>query len=158
MLFARGGETVTVDAVEAVVADAAVVATDAVIDAAFTGDLAALDAGLRRSVTNSGEAGTVLGAAVRHATFLHRTRLDLANGGALEAVLGGLARHGISFKRKGAVERQLRAASPDVLGRAVMRLGEAVGLARRNPDLAQSLTGRALWSVALSLRKPGRDR
>ena len=152
VLYAGTGGTVTLDTVEAVVADAAVVATDALVDAAFTGDLAGLDAGLRRAVSSPGEAGTVLGAALRHATWLHRARLDIASGGAPDAILGGLARHGISFKRKGAIERQLRAAAPDALGRAVVRLGEAVGQARRNPDLAESLAGRALWSVALSLR------
>lgn len=158
VLYAGPGGIVTLDTVEAVVADAAVVATDALVDAAFTGDLAGLDAALRRGVTSAGEAGTVLGAAARHATWLHRTKLDLAQGGGLEAVLGGLARHGISFKRKGAIERQLRAATPEALGRAVIRLGEAVGQARRTPDLAQSLAGRALWSVALSLRGPARGR
>ncbi|MDX7952604.1 DNA polymerase III subunit delta, partial [Lichenihabitans sp. Uapishka_5] len=125
VLYAGAGGRVTADTVEAVVADAAAVATDAVVDAAFTGDLAGLDAGLRRVVTSPGEAGTMLGAALRHATWLHRTRLDIANGGAMEAALGGLARHGISFKRKGAIERQLRAAAPEALGRAVVRLGEA---------------------------------
>ncbi|MCW6509974.1 DNA polymerase III subunit delta [Lichenifustis flavocetrariae] len=153
-LYARGEGHVTVETIEAVVTDASAVASDALVDAAFTGDLAGLDAGLRRSVTNSGEAGTTLSAALRHAVWLHRAKLDLANGGSLEGVLSQLARHGISFKRKGAIERQLRNAGSEALFRAVTRLGEAVGQARRNPDLAQSLAGRALWSVALALRAP----
>jgi DNA polymerase III subunit delta len=149
VLYAQGGGRVSADTVEAVVADAAVVATDALVDAAFTGDLPGLDAGLRRCVTNAAEAGTALMAASRHAVWLHRTRLE---GGSTDAVLGQLGRYGIAFKRKASIERQLKLASPEALGRAVVRLGEAVGHARRNPDLAQSLAGRALWSVALSLR------
>ncbi len=151
-LFAHGAGTVTLDHIEAVVADASVVATDALVDATFTGDLRGLDTGLRKSMTSSSEAGTVLSAAARHAVWLHRSRLDLEGGGSAEAVLGQLGRYGISFKRKGSIERQLKGATSGVLFRAVTRLGEAVGQARRNSDLAQSLAGRALWSVALSLR------
>ena len=151
-LFARGDGTVTIDHVEGIVADASAVAVDTLIDATFTGNLPLLDASFRKSVTSNTEAGTVLGAAGRHANWLHRAKLDIQNGGSADAVLSQLARFGISIKRKDLVSRQLRNGSADVILRGATRLAEAVGQVRRNPDLAQSLAGRALWSVALSLR------
>ena len=152
VLYARDAGTVTVAHVEDIVADASALASDAVVDAAFAGDLAALDHALRRLVTSSTEAGTVLSAAARHANWLHRSKATLANGGSADAILNQLARYGISFRRKAAVEKQLRTGTPEALFRAATRLGDAVGQARRNPDLAPSLAGRALWSVALSMR------
>lgn len=153
VLYARDAGTVTIDHVEEAVADASVVAVDALIDAAFTGNLPALDSALRRTVTTSAEAGTILSAAARHATWLHRTRTDLQNGGSIETVLGQLSRWGISFKRKAAIERQLKIGA-DALFRAATRLGESVGQARRNPDLACSLAARVLWTVSLAAREP----
>lgn len=150
-LFARGADEITGEHVEQIVADASATAGDALVDAAFAGNVPALDAALRKSMTNAAEAGTILGAAARHANFLHRTRVDIDAGGSAEAVLSQLARWGISFKRKAAVERALRLSS-DALFRAATRLGEAVGQVRRNPDLAQSLASRALWTVALTAR------
>lgn len=156
VLYARDAGTISVEHVEDIVADASAVASDALLDAAFTGDLPALDAAFRKSVTSSAEAGTILSAAARHANWLHRTKTDLQAGTPLDAVLSQLSRWGISFKRKPAIERELRA-SIEPLFRAATRLGEAVGQVRRNPDLAQSLASRALWSVALSMREgPGR--
>ena len=156
VLFSHGQGTVTADQVEGIVTDASTVATDALIDAAFTGNLPLLDVSFRKCVTSNTEAGTVLGAAARHAHWLHRAKLDVENGGSAEAILSQLARYGISFKRKDAIGRQLRNASPDVLLRGAARLAEAVGQARRHPDLAQSLASRALWSVALTVRVPQR--
>ena len=153
VLYARGAGTVTVDHVEAIVADASAIATDLVVDAAFTSNLPALETAFRKTVGSSAEAGTVLLAAARHASWLHRTKVEIESGQSVDSVLGQLSRYGISFKRKFVVERQLKA-GVEPLFRAATRLGEAVGQARRNPDLAQSMAGRALWSVALSLRGP----
>ena len=153
VLYARDAGTISVEHVEEIVADAAVVASDTLVDATFTGDLPALDAAFRRTVTSSAEAGTILSAAARHANWLHRTKADIQAGTSPDAVLSQLSRWGISFKRKAAIERELRAGA-EPLFRAATRLGEAVGQVRRNPDLAQSLANRTLWSVALSMREP----
>jgi DNA polymerase III subunit delta len=158
ILYARGDGMVTSEHVEAVVSDASALASDAVVDAAFTGDVVALDNALQRLVTNSSEAGTVLSAAVRHAGWLHRTKAAMDRGETAEAILGQLTRYGIAFRRKAAIERQLRTVTLDGSLRAATRLGDAVGLARRNPDLAPSLAGRALWSVALSMQSANRRR
>ncbi len=150
VLYAHGRPVITADEVEAVVTDAAAPATDALIDATFTGDLPAMERAGRRVLIEGTDAGTLLGAALRHATWLHRARLELDGGGSLDAVLGSGLRVGIGFKRKGVAERQLKLASSEALGRAVMRLGEAVGKARREPALARPLAMRALWTIGRS--------
>ncbi|UDL96395.1 MULTISPECIES: DNA polymerase III subunit delta [Lichenihabitans] len=155
-LYAHGRPAITLDDVEAVVADASAIATDALIDATFTGNLPAIEQAARRVLGHGGEAGVLLGFALRHATWLHRAKLDLIGGASLDQVMGTAARVGISFKRKSAIERQLKLGSGEALGRAVMRLGEAVGKARREPGLAQSLALRTLWAIALSMQgRPG---
>ena len=155
-LFAHGRGTVTLDDVEAVVADASAQATDALIDATFAGNLQALDHAGRRVLGHGGDAGTLLLAALRHAAWLHRSKLEVLAGTGLEQVVARLP-FGTSFKRKPAIERQLRLASGEALGRAVMRLGEAVGRARREPGLAPSLALRTLWTIARSVQGRGGD-
>ncbi len=148
MLYAHGRSTVTLDDVEAVVSDAAALAADALVDAAFTGDLAQVETLARRVLGAGGmHPDVLLGAALRHAVFLHRAKLDMAGGASLDQVMG-MGRGGIHFKRKPAVERQLKTGDAEALGRAVARLGEAMGQVRREPALAQEIAVRALWSLA----------
>ena len=151
-LYAHGRGTITLDDVEAVVADASALATDALIDATFTGNLPAVEVAARRVVSKPSEAGTLLMAALRHAVWLHRAKLDIMAGGSLEQAMGASARIGVSFKRKPVVERQLKQATADALGAAVVRLGEAIGRVRLEPGLAQSLAIRTLWTIARSVR------
>ena len=153
-LYAHGGGSITVDDVEAVVADAAAQATDALIDAAFDGDYRGVESAGRRVLTGPAEAGTLLGAALRHATALHRGSLDLAGGTPPGVVMAQLGR-GMAPRRKDRAERLLKSVAPDTLGAIVVRLGEAVGRARREPLLAQALALRTLWSIARDVRRRG---
>lgn len=152
-LYAHGRAAVTAADVEAVVADAAAQATDALVDATFAGDIRAVELAGRRVLAGPVESGLFLGAALRHAMWLHRASLDLANGGSLDQAMSQSGRAGISPLRRTAVERQLRTAAPEALALAVIRLGEAVGRARREPLLAQSLALRTLWTIARSVQR-----
>ena len=148
-LYAHGRARVTVEDVEAAVADASALATDALIDATFSGDIAGIEEAGRRVLGHGVDAGVLLGATLRHATFLHRATLDLAAGTPVDQVLAGAARIGAaSPRRKASLERQLKRASPEALGRAVIRLGEDIGRIRLSPALAPSLALRALWTIA----------
>lgn len=143
LLFTHGRSEIGVEDVEAIVADASAEASDDVIDAAFGGDLAALDRALTRVAEGAVEAGQLLGAALRHATRLHRS-----------ALAGDAAsfRYGLSPRRRAAMDRQLAALGPEALSRSIVRLGEAIGQARREPRLAESHAARALWALALGAR------
>lgn len=152
-LYAHGHASITAADVEAVVADAAAQATDALVDATFAGDMLAMELAGRRVLTGAVESGLFLGTALRHAMWLHRASLDIAGGGSLDHAMSQSGRAGISPLRRSAVERQLRTARHETLGLAVIRLGEAVGRARREPLLAQSLAQRTLWTIARSAQR-----
>lgn len=146
-LYAHGRAAITLDDVEAVVADASGLAADALVDAAFAGRIAEVERLARRVMGPGGmDPGVLLGAALRHAVFLHRAKLDMAGGTSLDQVMAANGR-GVHFKRKPAVERQLKGMSADALGRAVGRLGEAIGQVRREPALAREIAARALWGL-----------
>ena len=145
LLYAHGSEGVTAEHVSEAVADASVQANEDAIDAAFCGDMAGLDAAANKLHLGPVEAGLLLGAALRHATALHRAKL---------AGPGGESpfRFGLSPKRRAAVERQLATLGSEALARNIVRIGEGIALVRREPRLAVDHATRVLWAVALSAR------
>ena len=145
LLYAHGSKTITADHVAEAVADASVQANDDALDAAFAGDVPALDTALGKLHLGAVEAGLLLGAALRHAVALHRAKLSGPGG---ESPF----RFGLPPKRKAAIDRQLAQLSPDALARTIVRLGEGIALVRREPRLAVDHATRALWTVALSSR------
>ena len=149
LLYAHGAKRIEVEDVEAAVADASAQASDTAIDAAFSGDTAALDEAIKRLHLNPVDAGLLLGAALRHATMLQRAKLS---GPAGESGHGAPFRGGVSPRRKTLIDRQIAALDADVLGRAIIRLGDAIGQVRRDPRLAEDHAARALWTVALAAR------
>ena len=148
LLYSHGETAVTVDHVLAAVADASVQANDDALDAAFLGDMPGLDAALNKLHLGPVEAGLLLGAALRHATALHRAKLSGPGG-------DQPFRFGLSPRRRAAVERQLALLGPDALARTIVRLGEGIALVRREPRLAVDHATRALWTVALAARPRG---
>jgi DNA polymerase III subunit delta len=144
-LYARGAGTVTEDHVAAIVADASILALDAAINGAFEGDLAAVEKTAERVFSEGGDYNALLGAALRHATALHRARLDAETG------RSGL---GAGFgRRNAAMERHLRHWPSDRLARAIIALNQAIGKARREPKLADQIALRALWALALQAKR-----
>lgn len=144
VLYARGKASIGVEDVEAAVADASALAWDDLIDAAFSGDRDALDATLRKLSLDAGDAGVVTAAALRHAVMLHRSKLGGGD--------GPPQGRGLSPRRRMVVEQQGRTWSTDALGRTVVRLGETLGLVRRDPRLARDHAIRALWAIAAAAR------
>ncbi len=141
--FAHGEGRVTLDHVEAIVADASALVLDHAIDGAFRGAFAAVETTTEKVFAETGDVNMLLGAALRHATALHRARLAADGGGEAAGFYG---------TRRAAAEQQLRLWDAPRLAKAVTVLGEAVGRARREPRLAEAIAVRALWSVALAAR------
>ena len=152
LLYAHGQASIGVDDVEAAVADASAQAQDNTIDAAFSGDTGGLDAAVRRLHLNAVDAGQLVSAALRHAVMLQRAKLGGAAGAAWPA------RAAVPPRRKAAMEQQIAALGVDMLGRTVVRLGDALGQIRREPRLAEQHAIRALWTVALAARPRQRGR
>jgi DNA polymerase III subunit delta len=145
-LYARGAGTVTIDHIAAIVAEASSLALDTAIDGAFEGDLRAVEKTAERVFSEGGDYNALLGAALRHATALHRARLDAESG-------RGSAGGGFGFRRSPAFERHVRAWPSERLSRTIVALNQAIGKARRDPRLADQIALRALWSIALSAKK-----
>ena len=144
--FAHGEGRVTIEHVEAIVADASALVLDHAIDGAFRGGFAAVETTTEKVFAETGDVNLLLGSALRHATALHRARLALESGGGGEA-------GGFYGARKAAAEQQLRLWDAPRLAKAVTVLSDAIGRARREPRLAQAIAVRALWSVALAAKK-----
>ena len=149
LLYAHGTAVIAAEHVEQAVADASAQANDDAVDAAFSGDLAALDRAVGKLHLGPVEAGLLLGAALRHATALHRAKLGGSQGEASPF------RFGLSPRRKTTVDRQLATLDADALARTIVRLGDGIGQVRREPRLATDHAVRALWTIALSARRRG---
>jgi DNA polymerase-3 subunit delta len=147
-LYAMGGGPVGADAVEAAMADAGESETEALVDAVFSGNLAAVDVALAAAGPTTTAATAPLMAALNHALRLYRLSLEIAaGGGSAEAVLnrGWPTLH---FSRQDRVKAALTRLGPDRLATLVARLAEAVAEGRRNGLLADALARRALTAAA----------
>jgi DNA polymerase-3 subunit delta len=148
MLYAHGAGEIGLEHVEAIVSDASSLILDDAVNGAFDGDLAALESGARRALTQATDVNQLLGAAMRHALSLRRARLDAEGGGG--AAGQGEARGG--FSRARVFDSHMRAWTGAKLARAVEILAEATLKARLEPKLAEAIALRALWSIALAAR------
>lgn len=156
VLYAHGRGEVTAEDIEAVVGDVSSLAIDAIIDAAFGGDLPALDGAFRKLQAEGLDAGTVMGFALRHALTLAAARLAVDGGGSPAAAATAI--RGLHFKREAQVERQLRLWTSPALVEAVRQCGEAVAAARRQASLAAPAVQKALWTLAGRARRAAAGR
>ncbi|HTV38466.1 MAG TPA: DNA polymerase III subunit delta, partial [Xanthobacteraceae bacterium] len=149
-LYARGQERVGVDDVAAVVADASGLALDDIVDAAFAGKPAELEAQLAKARTAATPPGSIFFAAQRQVAQLHKWRMAIEAGGgfSLDAVQPPL-----HFRRKAAIEAALRLWNAARLAAAMAELAEAVLESRRNSALAETIAERALLALAVKARR-----
>ncbi len=149
-LYARGQSEVGVDAVTAVVSDASALALDDIVDAAFAGRPAELEAQLAKARTAGTPAGSLLFAAQRQVAQLHKWRIAIEDGSpfSLDAVQPPL-----HFRRKTLVETALKLWSVARLGAVMAELADATLESRRNASLADTIAERALLAIAANARR-----
>ena len=149
-LYARGQSEVGVDAVTAVVSDASALALDDIVDAAFAGRPAELEAQLAKARTAGTPAGSMLFAAQRQVAQLHKWRIAIEDGSpfSLDAVQPPL-----HFRRKTLVEAALKLWSVARLGAVMDELADATLESRRNASLADTIAERALLAIAANARR-----
>lgn len=145
-LYAHGRREITLEDIDAVLSDVSSLALDAVVDAAFAGDLAGLEGGYRRLAAEGVAASTVLGSALRHALALLPARLDIEGGKPQGAVVD--AWRGLHFRRKPLIEKHLQRWSADSLRRAIALLQAALLDTRRLSDLDETLAAKILLDLA----------
>ena len=149
-LYARGRGQVGVDDVAAVVSDASALALEDIVDAAFAGRPADVEAQLAKARTAGAAAGSLLFNAQRQLAQLHKWRLAIEEGApfSLDAVQPPL-----HFRRKTLVEAALKAWSAARLAAAMAELADTVLDSRRRPALADTIAERALLTIATQSRR-----
>jgi DNA polymerase-3 subunit delta len=146
ILYAHGRQEITVEDVDAVMSDVSSLAMDAVVDAAFAGDLSGLDAGFRRLAAEGVAASTVLGSALRHALMLLPARLDIEGGKPQGAVVDTW--RGLHFRRKPLIEKHLQRWNAESLRRAIALLQASLLDTRRLSDLDDVVAAKILLDLA----------
>jgi DNA polymerase-3 subunit delta len=149
-LYARGRAQVGIDDVTAVVSDASALALDDIVDAAFAGRPAELEAQLAKARMAGSSSGSILFNAQRQLAQLHKWRTAIEQGAAfsLDAVHPPL-----HFRRKALVEAALKLWNAGRLAAAMTDLADAVLESRRRPALADTIAERALLAIAANGRR-----
>ena len=151
-LYAHGQSKIDAADVMAVVADASAVALDGVLDAAFAGRTADVDAEFGKARADGSSPAAIISAAIRHVANLHKMRLAVEDGDSPDFAMkrGGPPVH---FSREKLVGEALRAWSAPRLVRVMGQLADASLEARRNAPLAEAIAERALLSIAMNARR-----
>lgn len=147
MLYAQGDKVVTLDHVEAIVAEAAAPAADDAVDAAFSRKPEDIEKPARRAFADGMDAGVLVGQALRHAAILHRIRLDIEAGRPRPEATAAHGR-GVHFKRARRLEQQVGLWKAADLTRVIETLAEALPRIRREHRMAEMIAVRALWQTA----------
>ena len=140
MLYCHGKGRIGVEDIDAIIANASVTAVETGIARAFSGDMAGIEAYVRKA--QQAEAGTLLILAQRHATLIHQRKSAGEHGGFTP----------MPPQLRGIFEAQLRLWSAGKALRAVLLLADANARARRDTRLAPVIAVRALWAVARAAR------
>ncbi len=150
VLYARDAGQIGGDDVAAVVSDASTLALDELVDTAFAGRPAELEAQLAKARAAGSAVGSIFFAAQRQLAQLHKWRTAIERGGyfSLDSVQPPL-----HFRRKSLVEVALKQWSAKRLTAAMAELAEAVLTSRRTPALADTIAERALLSIAVKARR-----
>jgi DNA polymerase-3 subunit delta len=151
-LYAHGHDRITVEDVMAVVADASAVALDNVIDAAFAGKPAEVESHFAKARGEGTAPGSIISAALRHLSNLHRMRLTVEDGQSVTGAVEG-ARPPIHFRRKSSIDTALRAWTAAKLTDAMQTLAEAQLQTRLQANLSDAIAQRALMALATAARK-----
>ncbi|MGL4637959.1 MAG: DNA polymerase III subunit delta [Beijerinckiaceae bacterium] len=149
-LYCHGQKQITLEDVEAVITDAASLSTDAVIDAAFSGQLETIETEARRLFADGVDPGVLMGFALRHSFLLQNIR---AMQGDDRNASESMKRNGVNWKRERAVSDHISRWTDARLTRAVQIIGDAVFNIRKHAALGEATAIRALWSLGLSVRR-----
>ncbi|MBK8007634.1 MAG: DNA polymerase III subunit delta [Rhizobiales bacterium] len=141
---------VTLADVRAVVADTSGLAIDDVLDAASAGDSKAALRALAVARAEGTSPATILNAAIRHLSSLHKMSLQVEAGEDAESVL---KRNRVFWRRMDDHKRALRRLGSHSIESALILLGEAELDTRRSSALAETIAERAILSLAERKRK-----
>lgn len=146
-LYAADAGKVDVEDVRAVVGDASAFAIDEAVDALTLGDTAAFDHAYRRLLAAGTPGHVILGAALRHFTFLHLARAAYDDGATAKELVAR-ARPPIFFRRQTAVQQHIVLWPRERIERALGHLDETMVDSRLRSAITDTVVGQALTLVA----------
>jgi DNA polymerase-3 subunit delta len=153
-LYAHGNSEVSLEDVMEVVADASELKVDPIVDGAFAGKPALVEAEFAKAVIAGTYPGVIISAAQRQAAWLHKSALAVAEGAPASSVLdSGFPR--LHFSRRANVETALRNFSAARLVSIIEQLAAAALEMRKQAPLATAIAQRALLSIAVNARRRG---
>jgi DNA polymerase-3 subunit delta len=153
-LYAHGQGEVTLDDVIASVSDASDLKLDPIVDGAFAGKPALVETEFAKAMIAGTYPGVIISAAQRHAAFLHKAALAVADGAAATSVLdSGFPR--LHFSRKASAEAALRSFPPERLLLIIDQLATAALDVRKQSSLGAAIAQRALMAIAVNARRRG---
>jgi DNA polymerase-3 subunit delta len=151
-LYGHGKGEVTLDDVVAVAADASELKIDPIVDAAFAGNPVVVETEFGKAMVAGTYPGVIISAAQRHAAWLHKSALAIAEGTPISAVVeSGFPR--LHFSRKAGVEAALRQFSVARLTLIIEQLATAALEMRKQAALAAVIAQRALMSIAVNAKR-----
>ncbi len=150
-LYCLGNSHVTEENVEAICGDTAAFGTDELIDAVLAGDLEAADRMGSSLDTESAGARGVLPVLLLHLTRLQALHLEMERGATIDMVVRN-SKPTIFFKRQNAFKSQLKKLDLESLIVMQQNIATAILQSRKNADLWEAITNRALLSLARSAR------
>lgn len=151
-LYAHGKEQVGLDDVIAVVSEASALALDGIVDAMFAGRLAEAESQFARARAAGTTPGSILSAMMRQLSSLHKMRLAIEEGRSVTQAVES-AQPPIHFRRKPLFEAALKTWTAERLVRVMTQLAEAALEVRRQPNLADAISHRAMLSIASAARR-----
>jgi DNA polymerase III subunit delta len=151
-LFARGKARVELEDIAAVISDASMLEIDGLIDAAFAGERGDLETQFAKARTAGMAASTIMSAAQRQLSALHKARLAMEQGASLGEATG-MVQPFLHFSRKASVEASLKSWTATRLEAAMARLAEAALAARKQGSLAMEIVERALLEIAAKAKQ-----
>ena len=96
--------------------------------------------------------GTIISAALRQVSTLHKARLAVDDGASVTQAVEGIQPF-VDSSRRTAMESALRAWSSERLERAMAQLAEASLETRRQTGMAEAIAQRTLLSLAVNARR-----
>jgi DNA polymerase III subunit delta len=153
-LYAHGRGEISVEHVMAVAADASEMKLDPIVDGAFAGKPELVEADFGKAMIAGIYPGVIIAAAQRHAAWLHKSALAVADGTPTAVVLeSGFPR--LHFSRKPLAEAALRYFTPTKLVAIIDQLASAALEMRKQPALASAIAQRVLLSIAANAKRLG---
>ena len=133
--------------IENIVANAATIATESIINDAFSGRVEELDKNLARALASGIDTNFLYSSILRYAIALHRSLTEFRAGVAIDQLIFGMSRQGI-FIKKEPLQEQIRLWTVERLTATLSEILDASNKARRETKISEILAVRTLWSIA----------